>query len=474
MHEALSVGRSLLEVALLSGVGLPLLTLTAWRPAAGCAVLALLVPLTGGIGRGTVVPVLRPSEALAIVVLTGLLYNIAARRRRLVFVGLDLVILIFVLVEVLIPLLTILLRPGHVDSDTWLTVLAPIQYLAVYMLFSRCEPDAASLRWIINLAFVASVVVAAIAVLEVLSPSFHAIVSTYYEESPTPSWDPVYRPSSLVTHYSAVAGFGLLNGSLATALLVGRHPGFRAPWLGLVIVANVGGLLVSQTWAPLVALPILVGAIVLCAGRIPWRQLVMAAGLVAVCVVAFLPLASERIDQQQIFSSSGGLALPQSLDTRFRYWQEFFIPAALDNLWVGSAASAVDGDYPAPSSVPERLSMFIDNEYLYEVLRAGVFALLMLLVLFAALGRAGWRARASPDPSARTLGAACLAAVLALAITGVTSEYLTFSALTQLFWMLVGLLVAVRPEAPVAGDEIDAMWSEPSLARLREAPAGAA
>src|SRR5437773_149237 len=361
----------LLEIALASAVGLPLFALSAWRPAAGCAVLALLVPLTGGIGRGTVVPVLRPSEALAMVVLTGLLYNIAVRRRRLAFVGLDLVVLIFVLVEVLIPLLTILLRPGHVDTDTWMTVLAPIQYLAVYVLFSRCEPGAAGLRWIINMAFVASIVVAAVAVLEAFSPSFHAVVSTYYEESVTPTWDPVYRPSSLVTHYAAVAGFGFLSGSLAAALLVGRHPAFRAPWLGLVIVANACGLLVSQTWAPLVALPIVAGAIVLCASRIPWRQLVVAAGL-------------------------------------------------------------------------------------------------------AALGRAGWRARASPDPSARTLGAACLGAVLALAITGFTSEYLTFSALTQLFWMLVGLLVAVRPEAPVAGDEVEARWSEPLLARLREAPAGGA
>jgi len=69
---------------------------------------------------------------------------------------------------------------------------------------------------------------------------------------------------------------------------------------------------------------------------------------------------------------------------------------------------------------------------------------------------------------------ACLAAALALIVTGFTSEYLTFGALTQLFWMLVGLLVAVRTEAPVAGDEIEAQWSRPFLARLREAPAGGA
>ncbi len=468
------MGRSLLEIAVGASVGLSLFALTAWRPAAGCAVLALLVPLTAGIGRGTLIPVVRPSEALAIVVFTGLLCNIAIRRRRLAFVGLDLVVLVFVLVEVLIPLLAILVHPAHVDLDTWRTVLAPVQYLAVYVLFSRCEPGSAGLRWIINLAFLASIVVAAVAVLEVFSPGFHSLVSTYYEESQTPNWDPIYRPSSLVSHYSAAGGFAALNGSLAAALLIGRHPGFPASWLGLVMLANTCGLLVTQTWAPLAALPVVAAAIFLQSGRIPWRAMIVMAALAVACVIVLWPLVSERIDQQQLFTASGEIALPQSVDTRIRYWQEFFIPAAMDNFWFGTAATAAAGDFPAPSSVPERLSMFIDNEYLYEVLRGGVFALISLLVLFAALARAGWRARASPDPSTRALGGACLAAALALIVTGFTSEYLTFGALTQLFWMLVGLLVAVRTEAPVAGDEIEAQWSRPFLARLREAPAGGA
>src|SRR5437762_1686405 len=129
------------------GLALPILALATWRPAAGCALLAIVVPLTAGIPRNTVVPFLRPGEALTFVV-------------------------------------------------------------------------------------------AAVAVLEVASPSFHDLVSRFYEESPIASWDPVFRPSSLVTHYSAVAGFALLSGSLAVSLLVVRHRHFPTPWLVLVILAN--------------------------------------------------------------------------------------------------------------------------------------------------------------------------------------------------------------------------------------------
>jgi len=462
---------SLIAVSVVA-VALLMIVLATWRPAAACALLALAVPLTGGIARNTLIPFLRPSEFLAVVVLAGLFLNYLALRRRLVFVGLDLVVLTFVLAEVLIPLLLLVVRQVHADLETWRTILGPFQYLAVYVLFSRCEPTQAELRAILNCAMVASIIVAAVAVLEVFSPGFHGLVASYYEESPTPSWDPVYRPSSLMTHYSAVAGFAIMSGALALALAVVRHPGYAAWWLSLVVLANGCGLLISQTWAPLIALPFVVGAILVHARRIP-RQLALIGAALAVCAVLLWPIVGGRVDQQQLFTSGGsGVALPSSMVTRIRYWQEFFVPAAMDNFWLGTAASIVSGGYPTPSTVPEQVSKFVDNEYLYVVLRAGVLALLMLLVLFAALCWAGWRERYSEDPSARALGAACLGAVVALALTGLTSEYLTFSALTQLFWMLVGLLVAVRAHPAIAGDEYQPLDPISWPAGLREVRAG--
>jgi hypothetical protein len=468
------MGSSLITVSVVAA-GLLMVGLATWRPAAACALLALLVPLTGGIARNTLIPFLRPSEALAVVVLAGLFLNYLALRRRLVFVGLDLVVLTFVLAEVLIPLSMLVVRQVHADLETWRTILGPFQYLAVYVLFSRCEPSQAGLRAILNCAMAASIVVAAVAVLEVISPGFHNVVASYYQESPTPSWDPVYRPSSLVTHYSAVAGFAVLTGSLALALAVARHPGFPAWWLWVVVLANAGGLLISQTWAPLVALPFVFGAVLVFGRGIPWRSVIGVTATLfaalAVGVILLWPVFGSRIEQQQVFTNTGGIVIPTTLGTRLRYWQEFFIPAAAENFWFGTGTSTVAGGYPTPSDVPEQLTKFIDNEYLYEILRAGIFALLLMLAVFVALGWASWRERSSVNPSARALGATCLASVLTLVITGFTSEYLTFSALTQLFWMLVGLLVAVRADPAIAAAKDEPAWPEPWPSGLREARA---
>ena len=42
------------------------------------------------------------------------------------------------------------------------------------------------------------------------------------------------------------------------------------------------------------------------------------------------------------------------------------------------------------------------------------------------------------------MGAVALATVIAMALMGATSEYLTFAAVSQLFWMQVGLLASLR------------------------------
>src|SRR5258708_32617676 len=67
--------------------------------------------------------------------------------------------------------------------------------------------------------------------------------------------EPGYRPISTLGHYSAVGAFATVNYMLALTLSTMRHPGFPKLWLSLVMVVNIGGLVASLTWAPLLALP---------------------------------------------------------------------------------------------------------------------------------------------------------------------------------------------------------------------------
>jgi O-antigen ligase len=272
-------------------------------------------------------------------------------------------------------------------------------------------------------------------------------VAAYYPSKHLPSWDAVYRPTSLLGHFSAVGAFGLINCTLALALAAARVPGFRGAWLSLVILMNISALLASETWAPLIALPAVIALVLVYSRRIP-PQLWVVLGVMVVAAALLWPFMSQRIDQQQLFAGSGsGIAVPETMEWRIRYWQEFFIPAAADNLWFGTATTI-------PSLVPPWIDTFVDNEYLYAIFRAGLPGVALLLGLFAAVGVVGWRERLSPVPEARALGAVCLASVMALALMGATSEYLTFAAVSQLFWMLVGLLAAVRATSDRAEDLI--------------------
>jgi hypothetical protein len=432
------------NILVAAGFGLLVAGLATWRPSLGCALLALAVPLTAGLGRDTVIPLLRPSEALAIAVMAGLILHRLMRPRPLTFSGLDVAMVAFALGSVLIPALVLLLTHVRADLETWRTVLSPLQYLIIYVLFSRCEPPTARVRLVMNLMMLASVVVAAVAVVELVAPSARTAVAAYYTTPVLPSWDAVYRPTSLLGHFSAVGAFGLINCTLALALAAARVPGFRGAWLSLVILMNIVALLVSETWAPLIALPAVIVLVLVYSRRVP-SQLWVVLGVMAVSAVLLWPFLSGRIEQQQLLGGGGtGLAVPETMLWRMRYWQEFFVPAAADNLWFGTGTTI-------PSMVPPRLDTFVDNEYLYAIFRAGLPGVILLLGLFAAVGVVGWRERLSPVPEARALGAVCLASVIALALMGATSEYLTFAAVSQLFWMLVGLLAAVRAPSP-AGD----------------------
>ena len=53
--------------------------LTVWRPALGCALLVLGIPLTGGLARGSLVPVLRVNEALLLILVSALVVRAYGR-----------------------------------------------------------------------------------------------------------------------------------------------------------------------------------------------------------------------------------------------------------------------------------------------------------------------------------------------------------------------------------------------------------
>lgn len=423
----------LLAAGALGAIGLWLLTV--WRPALGCVVLALAIPLTGGIPRGTIVPLLRVNEVLLLIVASGMLVHELPRRRALAFTGLDLVVIAFCLSGVLVPWAEIKLTATDANSDAWFNVLSPVQYLVVYLLFSRVQLSERDLHLLVNVTMLSSVIVALVALAELANaPGVRQVIASYY---PPPAPAPgdiskVYRATSLLGHFSAVGAFGLFNMVLALSLAAARHRGFSPIWLALVMALNAAAMLATETWAPLLAAPLAILIIVLHAHRVP-RQLALAPPAFLLVAVAFWPSVSARLLEQR--GTSGSL-VPESLGFRIGYWQDFFIPSLVKHqAWLGTGTII-------PSDVPSTLDAFVDNGYLWLAFRAGVLGILMMLFVLTAIGVTGWSLRSSRDPWHRALGATCLAVVVSVALLEVTSEYLTFTSVSQEFWMLAGLLSA--------------------------------
>jgi len=426
-------------LALIVVGGGALVALTIWRPAIGCAVLVLSVPLTGGLGRDTVIPLFRTSEVIAALVGLALLLRYLPKKSRLPFTGLDLAVGGYCLSGLIVPALVLFVGHEGGGFTVWRVVFAPAQYLLIYLVFSRVGLVGRSLHTILNLAMAASVIVALIGLGQLADlPGVRPFIASTFPMDGSGEaicQFGVCRPDSLLEHWSAFGGFALLNFVLALALAAWRHPAFSRRWLALVMAANAVAVLASQTQAVVIALIIVIPVVVWHARRVP-RQLIVVAAATLVGLAVFWPQVSARATQQFSSVASGGSS-PASLETRFRYWDAYFLPVISDHLWTGTGTVI-------PSEVPAQLTAFVDNEYLRLAFRAGVVGVGALLVMLVTIGVVGWRNRADADPMVSAVGATAVAYVVGLAVMGATGEYLTYAGLAQQFWMLIGVLGALE------------------------------
>jgi hypothetical protein len=298
------------------------------------------------------------------------------------------------------------------------------------------------LRGLLQVTMVASVIVAVVALAEAANvPGVHQAITTYYPPSAPEPPGTYVRPSSLLAHYSAVGAFGVINLILALSLAAARPRGFNDFWLAVVIALNAMATLATQTQAPILAMPLAALLVFVHLHRIP-RQFWLAPLAMLGAAVALWPAVQARLQEQlgPGGSGSGGI-LPESMHTRIGYWQDFFLPSLLNHgPWLGTGTLI-------PSDVPRPLISFVDNGYLWMAFRAGLVGVVLMVLLLVAIMSVGWRLRRASLPIERALGATVLASTVSIALMELTSEYLTFTSVTQEFWMLVGLAAAATLRA---------------------------
>jgi hypothetical protein len=415
---------------------LALLWVAIRRPPLACALLMLLVPLTTGLSRGSLIPLLKPSEAMLAVVVAGVILRRLQDPGGQELTWIDVVVALFAGVGVVVPTFVLLFNHTSADTDTWRVILAPLQLLAVYGLFARTRFSGGDLRLVLGASMLGGALVGIVAVAELLDvPGVRAALDPFYATEQVTSTSS-YRPASLVGHYSAVGGLCLLNFILAAALAGARRPGFRAPALVAFMLANAAGIIASETLAPFLLLAPAALGLALIYRRISREMLALAAALGA-GALALWPRVSSRLVEQGLLS--GGqlmIAIPQTMQHRLDLWDEFILPALRDHIWLGTGTLM-------PGTVPEPLAQYVDSEYLWAGFRAGIPGIATLVLMLTLVAWAGLSESRSDDSWRRAIGPSAGFSAIALMLMGVTAQYLTFGGIVQEFGMLVGLLTAL-------------------------------
>jgi hypothetical protein len=236
----------------------------AYRPIFATYAYLGTLPLIAGIDRGHLIPLVRPNEALLVVLLLGALVGGYVRwcrgeRIPLQLHQLDIPLGVFLLASTAWPLLSMLLR-GHVPASSDLAAVLPVcKLVAIYLLVRFSVSTEAQLVRCFRLIIWPGAVVAVIAILQTLH--FGPVVSMLQT-----IWAPDSNPAALAERGSTTLASPIATGDYIIICLT------------LIVCCGMRGLLDRRER---LGLGLVLGAGVLATGQFStWISAVVAAGLI--------------------------------------------------------------------------------------------------------------------------------------------------------------------------------------------------
>lgn len=415
---ALGVGATVAmqpALVLMGTAAIGLVAAIAMRPALGVYLLVVLIPLTAGIDRGTLIPVLRPSEALTGIVAGALLlrWGLRVRSTRDLSIRVDSVsgaVLLLAVMSSVLPLVWLKLRGQPMTSDDVFYALVVWKFYIVFATVRGARLNSAQIRRCLAFSVGTAVVVGLIATLQAGGVGFviHAL-SSYYTTNDNVDALSNSRGSSTLALPIAVADLLSFNLALVVAWLCLDRK--RSRPLLLAGAALLVGIASAAEFSGYIGL--VVGVVALCVALRSTSLLRYMVPGMALAVAVAWPAVSTRLAG---FSSGNGL--PVSWTGRLYNLQNYFWPVLFTQhrylLGVRPAARIPD---------PHRANGFIWIESGYTwLLWAGGIPLLVAFVAFVVItARTSLRVARSGDPAPRRVSAT--AAFVAIVITTVLMTF---------------------------------------------------
>jgi len=449
-------------LGIMSALVLFLLVVVLPRPVLIVYGLALITPLTGGLARGAVVPILRLGQALVVFAFILFLLARPSPQSKSRLTAIDLAFALFFLTEAVFPMLALYYRGEHLNLNSidssgvspLQTLLGPLQYYLLYRIVVATISTERQIKLVLELSFIASIMVSVIGILERIVAPVRTFIQTYYPplvQNAAVSLNDL-RITSTLGHFSGLAAYLAFTIILVLACYtVGERMKISSLLLAITALFDSIALILTGTFSGWIGLAVGVAAVFILTGRLPKLFILIVCGI-ALAALIFQSFLSARLDQQLGAGAIQGF-LPQSLAFRVMLWENLFLPAIGQHLLFGAGpAPAVLNSWPAEES-----------QYFLLLLRGGLPYFFSYLLLIGVAMTMCWRQMKSNSRDAKhTVALALLVILITMSVMNVSAEYFTYVGGTQVLWMILAIVVASK--------QFQALNSLTSVEQIREKP----
>ncbi|MBO0823182.1 MAG: hypothetical protein J2P27_04900, partial [Actinobacteria bacterium] len=416
------------------------------RPPAAAYLLIFVTPLVVGISAGSVVPLLRPNEALIALLgaAIGLRWLAGLRSGDIRLPRMDRVDASLVALGVassVLPLAMMLVRQRPIGRDDLLYCIVLWKLLAEYVIVRSVISTREQAMRCLWLSMAAAAIVGVIGIAQSVGlPGVPGLIASYTSSSSTDGMVSIGRGSSLLGLPAATADLAILNLGIAVAMIARGHP--RRIWLGGLAILYALSVVAAAEFATVIGLVVaLIALMVLTrSGRI-------AAYMIPVGLfggVLLWPVIQLRLSG---FHSTAGL--PLSWVDRLYNLRTFFWPVLFsDHNWIL-------GVRPSPRLATSGKSegfIWIESGYTWLLWGGGIPLLASYIAFAGVVIRKSW-AWARRADAAGIAATAVAAAMCSQVVLMLLDPHLTFRGSGDALFLLLALIrkLPSRRTFPAAG-----------------------
>ncbi|HVM27383.1 MAG TPA: hypothetical protein VM433_06890 [Mycobacteriales bacterium] len=443
------VGGIVAAVALptaLAAAGAALVTLLVRRPVLAAYLWLGLTPLVVGIDRGTLLPLLRPNEALLVVLVGALLVRAlldwrARRPTGLRATRVEAGFVLLALTSAVLPALWSVAQGRGLQFEDVLSAANVLKYFAVYGVVRYAVRSQSQVRTCLWLSMGVCALVAVIAVLQSLRvPGVPELLATFWATGEDTAALANARGSATIGHTQGLADVMVFNLAIATAMLL-RGAGPRRLLLPLAGLFLLGALASGQVSG---VVGLVVGVVAV--GYALRRLGTVLLGFLAVlpfAAVALLPVIAARLDR--LDPSSG---LPVSWIARWENLRTYFWPPLFeDGGWVLGVQLVPE----AEGREVWQPTVWIESGHTWLLWIGGVPFLVAFFVFLAWVLTVSLRASSASGALLSVAGAASFAAWWTVAAGMFFDPHLFLRGSADLSFPLLALAVSAATSRPEQG-----------------------